>query len=87
MRLTLLVVFVVFSALGVVYTKYTTRLLFGEIQHLQARVEQAEIERGNLQLEYTTVAGRYELERKAKNELEMVYPDPASIVYISLHDN
>lgn len=86
MRITILGVFVVLSALGVVYTKYSSRLLFGEIQHLQARVEQAEIERGNLQLEYTTLAGRYELERIAKRELEMIYPEPASIIYLSHHD-
>ncbi|MEE9425975.1 MAG: cell division protein FtsL [Methylococcales bacterium] len=86
MRLTLLIVFVVISALGVVYTKYNSRLLFGEIQRLQTRVEQAETERGNLQLEFTTLAGRHQLERKAKNELDMIYPDPASIVYLSRHD-
>jgi len=86
MRLTLLITFIVISALGVVYTKYNSRLLFGEIQYLQTRVKQAETERGNLQLEFTTLAGRHQLERKAKSELDMTYPDPASIVYLSRHD-
>jgi cell division protein FtsL len=86
MRITILVVFVVLSALGVVYTKYNSRLLFGEIQHLQTRVEQAETERGNLQLEYTTLAGRYELERKAKLQLGMIFPEPASIIYLNHHE-
>ncbi len=86
MRITVLVVFVMVTALGVVYTKYKSRLLFGEMQQLQTRIKQAETERGNLQLEYTMLAGRNELERKAKKELEMKYPDPASIIYISLQD-
>jgi cell division protein FtsL len=83
MRLTLLIVLVVVSALGVVYTKYNSRMLFGEMQRLQTRVEQAETARSNLQLEHTTLAGRHELERKAKKELAMIYPDPASIIYLS----
>ncbi len=83
MRLTLLIVLVVVSALGVVCTKYNSRMLFGEMQRLQTRVEQAETARSNLQLEHTTLAGRHELERKAKKELTMIYPDPASIIYLS----
>ncbi len=86
MRLTVLIIFVVMSALGVVYTKYNSRLLFGEMQHLQARLEKAETQRGNLQLEFTTLAGRHQLEQKAKSELDMIYPEPASVIYLSRHD-
>jgi len=86
MRLSLLLILVLLSALGVVYTKYQSRLLFGEIQRQQARIEQAQTENGNLQIEYAMLAGRNELERKAKNKLGMIYPEPSSIVYISLQE-
>lgn len=86
MRVAVLVFLILLSALGVVYTKYRSRLLFGEIQQLQTRIEQAETESSNLQIEYTMLAGRNELERQARKKLGMRYPDPASIVYISLQD-
>ncbi|HFD11436.1 MAG TPA: cell division protein FtsL [Crenotrichaceae bacterium] len=86
MRMTALIVLVVISALGVVYSKYKSRLLFGEIQHLQTRIQQAEVDRDNLLLEYTMLAGRNELERKATKELGMIYPDPESIIYLSLQN-
>ncbi len=86
MRVTILIILLLVSALGVVYSKYESRRLFGQIQQLQTRIQRAETERGNLQLEYTMLAGRNELERKAKHELGMIYPEPASIIYISLQN-
>ena len=79
MRLLLVLVAVaVASALGVVYTKYRTRMLFAEVQRLQQNDE----ELGRLQLEQNTWAEHSRIERMARSRLGMVLPGRDSIVYI-----
>ena len=83
MRLLLVLVAVaVASALGVVYTKYRTRMLFAEVQRLQQINDAHDEELGRLQLEQNTWAEHSRIERMARSRLGMVLPGRDSIVYI-----
>lgn len=73
---------VIVSALGVVYAKYKTRVLFAEIQRLEKQLDKYEVEWGQLQLELTTRAEHNRIERKARRNLGMVLPDRDAIVYL-----
>ncbi|MCH9698902.1 MAG: cell division protein FtsL [Gammaproteobacteria bacterium] len=73
------------SSLGVVYAKFKSRRMFDEMQWLRKQIQSAETDYGNLQIEYTMLGGRNELERKAMKELDMKYPEPKSIIYIGQH--
>jgi cell division protein FtsL len=81
-RLLCLLLIVVASALGVVYTKYRTRMLFVEVQRLEQELDAYEVEWGQLQLEQNTWAEHSRIERLARSRLEMVLPQRQSIVYI-----
>lgn len=83
MRMLLFLVAVaVASALGVVYTKYRTRMLFAEVQRLQQIVDAYDEELGQLQLEQNTWAEHSRIERMARSRLGMVLPSRDSILYI-----
>ncbi|HUL12270.1 MAG TPA: cell division protein FtsL [Methylococcaceae bacterium] len=81
-RLLCLLLIVVSSALGVVYTKYRSRMLFVEVQRLEQELEAYEVEWGQLQLEQNTWAEHSRIERLARSRLEMVLPQRQSILYI-----
>lgn len=81
-RLLLLLLIVVASALGVVYTKYRSRMLFAEIQRLEQELDAYEVEWGQLQLEQNTWAEHSRIERLARSRLAMVLPQRQSIIYI-----
>jgi cell division protein FtsL len=81
-RFLLLLVIVVASALGVVHTKYRSRMLFTEIQRLEQELEGYEVEWGQLQLEQNTWAEHSRIERMARSRLAMVLPQRQSIIYI-----
>ena len=80
--LVVLLALVVASALGVVYTKYRSRMLFAEVQRLEQELEGYELELGQLQLERNTWAEHGRIERLARNRLGMVLPRRESIIYI-----
>ena len=80
--LVVLLALVVASALGVVYTKYRSRMLFAEVQRLEQELEGYELELGQLQLERNTWAEHGRIERLARNRLGMVLPLRESIIYI-----
>jgi cell division protein FtsL len=80
--LLLLLLIVVASALGVVYTKYRSRMLFAEIQRLEQELDAYEVEFGQLQLEQNTWAEHSRIERLARSRLAMVLPQRQSIIYI-----
>jgi cell division protein FtsL len=74
---------VVASALGVVYTKYRSRMLFAEIQRLEQELEAYDVELGQLQLEQNTWAEHSRIERLARGRLGMVLPQRESIIRIN----
>jgi cell division protein FtsL len=80
--LLVLLVLVLVSALGVVYTKYRSRMLFAEIQLLEQELDGYEVELGQLQLEQNTWAERSRIERLARSKLGMVLPQREAIFYI-----
>lgn len=80
--LLLLLTIVVVSSLGVVYTKYRSRMLFAEIQRLEQELDGHEVEWGQLQLEQNTWAEHSRIERLARSRLGMVLPERESIIYI-----
>ncbi len=85
MRSTLLLVGVlILSALGVIYAKYRSRMLFTEIQRLEQALEGFDVELGQLQLEQNTWAEHSRIERLARTRLGMSLPARESIVYINL---
>jgi cell division protein FtsL len=80
--LLLLIAIAVISALGVVYTKYRSRMLFAEVERLQQSLEAYEEELGQLQLEQNTWAEHSRIERLARARLGMMLPARESTIYI-----
>ncbi len=77
-----MLVILVASALGVVYTKYRSRMLFAEIQRIEQELEAYDMELGQLQLEQNTWAERSRIEKLARGRLGMVMPQRDLIIYI-----
>jgi cell division protein FtsL len=73
--LALLLIAVMGSAMGVVYTRFQARTLFTELSELQNRASQMAVEWDRLQLEEATYATHGYIENKARNELDMVVPE------------
>ena len=84
LRFSVLLLVVIVSALAVVYAKYKSRQLFGEIRQLERQLYDFEVEWGQLQLEQTTWAERNRIERLAHKRLKMVVPSHDSITYLRL---
>ena len=71
------------TALGVVYTQYTSRRMFVELQSLNEQQDRLLTEYGQLQLEQSTWATHGRIERIAHEKLNMHIPriGDAEIVY------
>lgn len=72
------------SALGVIISKYHSRLLFIEIQVLGKKLDKQAVEWGQLQLELTTLTEENRVERVAKEKLKLIMPERNKIIYIKL---
>lgn len=72
----------VVSALGVNYSSYKNRQLFSELQKMKSETIRLEEEWGRLLLEQSTWASHSRIEGLAKSKLNMVVPDPVSIVLV-----
>lgn len=79
----LLVVAVLGSGVGVVYTHHVNRRLFIEWQKLQAQRDDLEVEWELLQLEQSTLVTDAAVETAARTRLNMLAPDPGAIIYIA----
>lgn len=77
-----LLVLVVGSALGVIYSSYKSRQLFAELQTLNRESIHLEEEWGRLLLEQSTWASHSRIERVARSELKMVVPEAGDIVVV-----
>jgi cell division protein FtsL len=70
------------SAMGVIYSKYRSRLLFVEIQKQERELDRYEVEWGQLQLELTTLAEENRVEQIAREKLKLVMPKRDKIIYL-----
>lgn len=78
-----LVLAVMASALGLIITKHQSRNLHIELQALQREAEEYAVEWELLQLEQSTLATEFVVDRVARTRLDMFVPDPDSVVYVT----
>jgi cell division protein FtsL len=71
------------SAAGAVYVKHRSRELFVELERLNQRRDNLEIEWGQLQLEQSAWSTHAFVERVASQRLRMATPRPAEIQVIA----
>jgi len=71
------------SAAGAVYCKHRARQLFVELEKLDARRDNLEIEWGQLQLEQSAWSTHAFVERVAGSKLHMAMPPPKDIQIIT----
>jgi len=78
----LLIMGIVSSGVGIVYTKHQSRKLFIELQVLQMLRDDLEIEWEMLQLEESTLTTEAVVDQAARVRLNMIVPDANSVIYI-----
>jgi len=74
-----LLVAVLASAIGVVWTRHESRVLFVRLTALQGQRDDLNIEYGRLELEQATYAEPRRIDDEARNKLGMVEPRPQDI--------
>ena len=80
--LLLLLIGVVTSALGVVYARQQSRILFGELTRLTHEKDDLDTEFGRLELEQATWAEPNRIEQVARGQLGMLTPGVAETVVV-----
>jgi cell division protein FtsL len=78
----LLLVLVMSSSFGVIYSKHQSRKLFVEAQQLKKQIDDLNIEWGRLQLEQSAWSAHGRIERIARKKLNMTIPLANEIVYV-----
>ena len=71
------------SAAGAIYCKHRSRELFVELERLDARRDNLDIEWGQLQLEQSAWSTHAFVERVASTKLHMAMPPPKEIEIIA----
>ena len=71
------------SAAGAIWCKHRARTLFVQLETLNARRDNLEIEWGQLQLEQSAWSTHAFVERVASNKLRMAMPPPKEIEIIA----
>lgn len=69
-----LLALVIVSAMGVIYVKHQSRVLFADLRQVQKLQDQEVIEWGQLQLQNTTLATHSNVESRARKQLQMIFP-------------
>jgi len=80
--LVLLLMAVVASAIGVVYARKQSRILFGDLTRLTKEKDDLDTEFGRLELEQATWAEPNRIEQVARGQLGMVTPGAAETVVV-----
>jgi cell division protein FtsL len=70
---------VLLSALGVVWTRHESRVLFVQLTTLQNQRDDLNVEYGRLELEQATWAEPRRIDEEARSKLGMVAPAPQDI--------
>jgi len=78
----LLVTLVVLSALGVVASQHQSRKLHTALERENSRMQQLEVEWGQLQLEQSTWAAHVRIEKIARQRLHMQTPPIEEVLVI-----
>lgn len=78
----LVLLLVVASALGVIYSSYKSRQLFSDLQQQNRQAVQLEEDWGRLLLEQSTWASLARVEYLAQSELGMVAPAPEATIVV-----
>ncbi len=78
--ISLLLAFVLGSALTVIYVKHESRVLFAELRAVQKQQDHQVIQWGRLQLQNTTLATHSNVESRARHDLQMRIPDNVELV-------
>ena len=73
---------VMVSAIGMVYSKHKTRMLFVEMEQLNKEVVNLNTEWGRLQLEQSAWSDHSRIERIARDRLGMAIPEPEQVAFI-----
>lgn len=71
------------SAAGAIYCKHRAREMFVELERLNARRDNLEIEWGQLQLEQSAWSTQAFVERVASTKLHMTMPPPKQIEIVT----
>jgi cell division protein FtsL len=71
------------SAAGAIYCKHRARELFVQLEHLNARRDNLDVEWGQLQLEQSAWSTNAFVERVASTKLRMATPPPQQIEVIA----
>lgn len=71
------------SAAGAIYSKHRARELFVELEQLNTRRDNLEIEWGQLQLEQSAYSMQAVVENVASSKLHMAMPRPREIKLVS----
>jgi cell division protein FtsL len=79
MALVVLLLAVLVSAIGVVWTRHESRVLFVELTRLQNQRDELNVEYGRLELEQATWAEPRRIDQEARSKLGMVTPKPQDI--------
>jgi len=79
---TVLFVAVMATAIGLVYSKHKTRMLFVELQQLNKEVVSLNTEWGRLQLEQSAWSDHGRIEQIARERLDMVIPEAEQVAFI-----
>jgi cell division protein FtsL len=77
--LVILLLAVLVSAIGVVWTRHESRVLFVELTRLQDQRDELNVEYGRLELEQATWAEPRRIDQEARSKLGMVTPRPQDI--------
>ena len=67
------------SAIGVVWTRHESRVLFVDLMTLQNQRDELNIEYGKLELEQATYAEPRRIDDEARQKLGMIEPSPQDI--------
>ena len=70
------------TAIGLVYSKHKTRVLFVELQQLNKEVVSLNTEWGRLQLEQSAWSDHGRIERIARERLDMRIPEAEQVAFI-----
>jgi len=77
-----IITLIVLSALTVVYTKQISRTLFIELQSLQKERDDLYVEWTQLLIEQSVFAAEVLIDETARQELNMISPEPAKIIMV-----
>ncbi|VAW80655.1 hypothetical protein MNBD_GAMMA15-109 [hydrothermal vent metagenome] len=78
----LLLVSVISSAMGAIWTRHESRKLFNELQQLEGNRDEMNVEWGKLQLEQSTYTTHGKIEKAAREHLKMIIPAAEQVMIL-----